>query len=38
VDAFVRRSPWVSVGIAAGIGLLAGFALRPARRVYRRLW
>lgn len=38
VDAFVRRSPWVSVAIAAGVGLLAGLALRPARTVYRRFW
>ena len=38
VDAFVRRSPWVSVAIAAGIGLLAGLALKPSRKVYRRLW
>lgn len=37
VDAFVRRSPWVSVAIAAGIGLLAGLALKPSRRVYR-IW
>jgi len=37
VDAFVRRSPWVSVAIAAGIGLLAGLALKPTRRVYR-IW
>ena len=37
VDAFVRRSPWVSVAIAAGIGLAAGFALRPSK-VYRRIW
>ena len=38
VDAFVRRSPWIAVGIAAGIGLLAGLALKPSRPVYRRLW
>jgi ElaB/YqjD/DUF883 family membrane-anchored ribosome-binding protein len=38
VDAFVRRSPWVSVAIAVGVGLLAGLALRPRRTVYRRLW
>ena len=37
VDAFVRRSPWVSVAVAAGIGLLVGFALKPQRRVYR-IW
>jgi ElaB/YqjD/DUF883 family membrane-anchored ribosome-binding protein len=37
VDAFVRRAPWVSVAIAAGVGLLAGLALKPSR-VYRRLW
>jgi ElaB/YqjD/DUF883 family membrane-anchored ribosome-binding protein len=37
VDAFVRRSPWVSVAIAAGIGLLAGLAMKPSRRVYR-IW
>jgi ElaB/YqjD/DUF883 family membrane-anchored ribosome-binding protein len=38
VDAFVRREPWISVAVAAGIGLLAGLALRPPRTVYRRLW
>jgi ElaB/YqjD/DUF883 family membrane-anchored ribosome-binding protein len=38
VDAFVRRSPWISVAIAAGIGVLAGLALKPSRKVYRRLW
>lgn len=38
VDAFVRRSPWIAVAIAAGVGLAAGFALRPSRKVYRRLW
>jgi ElaB/YqjD/DUF883 family membrane-anchored ribosome-binding protein len=38
VDAFVRRSPWVSVAIAAGIGLVAGLALKPSRKVYRRFW
>jgi len=38
VDAFVRRSPWVSIAVAAGIGLLAGLALKPSRKVYRRLW
>jgi uncharacterized protein YjbJ (UPF0337 family) len=37
VDAFVRRSPWVSVAVAAGIGLLAGLALKPRRKVYR-IW
>jgi ElaB/YqjD/DUF883 family membrane-anchored ribosome-binding protein len=37
VDAFVRRSPWISVAVAAGVGLLAGLALKPTR-VYRRLW
>lgn len=38
VDAFVRRRPWVSIAVAAGIGLLAGLALKPSRRVYRRIW
>jgi ElaB/YqjD/DUF883 family membrane-anchored ribosome-binding protein len=38
VDAFVRRSPWIAVAIAAGIGLAAGLALKPSRTVYRRLW
>ena len=38
VDGFVRRSPWMSVAIAAGIGLAAGLALKPGRPVYRRLW
>ena len=38
VDAFVRRSPWIAVAIAAGVGLLAGLALKPSRTVYRRLW
>ena len=38
VDGFVRRSPWISVAIAAGVGLAAGLALKPARTVYRRLW
>ena len=37
VDAFVRRSPWISVAIAAGIGLLAGLTLKPRRKVYR-IW
>jgi ElaB/YqjD/DUF883 family membrane-anchored ribosome-binding protein len=37
VDAFVRRSPWVSVAVAAGIGLLAGLALKPRRKIYR-IW
>jgi uncharacterized protein YjbJ (UPF0337 family) len=37
VDAFVRRSPWVSVAVAASIGLLAGLALKPRRKVYR-IW
>jgi len=37
VDAFVRRSPWVAVAIAAGIGIAAGLALKPSRRVYR-IW
>jgi ElaB/YqjD/DUF883 family membrane-anchored ribosome-binding protein len=37
VDAFVRRSPWVSVAVAAGIGVLAGLALKPRRKVYR-IW
>lgn len=38
VDAFVHRSPWVAVAVAAGVGLLAGLALKPSRTVYRRLW
>ncbi|MGZ3275491.1 MAG: DUF883 family protein [Caulobacteraceae bacterium] len=38
VDAFVHRSPWIAVAIAAGVGLLAGLALKPSRPVYRRLW
>jgi uncharacterized protein YjbJ (UPF0337 family) len=37
VDAFVRRSPWIAVAIAAGIGIAAGLALKPSRRVYR-IW
>jgi ElaB/YqjD/DUF883 family membrane-anchored ribosome-binding protein len=37
VDAFVRRSPWISVAIAAGIGLAVGLALKPSRRIYR-IW
>jgi ElaB/YqjD/DUF883 family membrane-anchored ribosome-binding protein len=37
VDAFVRRSPWISVAIAVGIGLLVGLALKPTRKVYR-IW
>ena len=37
VDAFVRRSPWASVAIAAGIGLAAGLALKSRRKVYR-IW
>lgn len=35
VDAFVRRSPWASVVIAAGIGLLVGLAVKSRRRIYR---
>ncbi|HEY4029368.1 MAG TPA: hypothetical protein VGM25_03415 [Caulobacteraceae bacterium] len=38
VDAFVRREPWICIAVAAGVGLLAGLALRPPRTVYRRLW
>ncbi len=38
VDGFVRREPWIAIAIAAGVGLLAGLALRPPRTVYRRLW
>ncbi len=38
VDAFVHRSPWIAVAIAAGVGMLAGLALQPSRTVYRRLW
>ena len=37
VDAFVHRSPWVAVAVAAGIGLLAGLLLKPQRKVYR-IW
>jgi uncharacterized protein YjbJ (UPF0337 family) len=37
VDAFVRRSPWLSVAIAAGFGLALGLALKPTRRIYR-IW
>jgi uncharacterized protein YjbJ (UPF0337 family) len=37
VDAFVRRSPWIAVAIAAGVGLAAGLALNPSRRIYR-IW
>ena len=38
VDAFVHRSPWIAIAVAAGVGLLAGLALKPSRTVYRRLW
>jgi ElaB/YqjD/DUF883 family membrane-anchored ribosome-binding protein len=37
MDALVRRSPWVAVAVAAGIGLLAGLVLKPRRKVYR-IW
>ena len=34
VRTYVRRNPWKSLGIAAGVGLLAGLILRssPSRR------
>jgi ElaB/YqjD/DUF883 family membrane-anchored ribosome-binding protein len=33
VQSYVRRHPWRSIGIASGIGLIAGLLLKPTRTV-----
>ena len=35
---FARAQPLATIGIALGLGFLAGFASRPRQRIYLRRW